>query len=386
MAPAAVPSAPINPGIRCRFHPFSPQKPLCFLTTKKFLSSPLFLLSGHRPRRFCALKASPSSLNGFALPQNLGAKTGHFDGELREAGLREKLWSRLVLLRSFLPGGSWWNLEQQEEARDGEVTKDRKEGVSVIGALRRMWMLVAKDRWVIFAAFTALMIAALSEISIPHFLAASIFSAQSGESMIFYRNARLLVMLCLASGICSGLRSCCFGIANMILVRRMREELYASLLFQDISFFDEETVGDLTSRLGADCQQVSRVIGSDLNLIARNVVQGTGALIYLFILSWPLALSTLLICSALATIMLIHGQYQKKAAKLSQELTACANEVAQETFSLMRTVRVYGMEKHEIGRYIKWLGFLSDVNLRQSMAFGAWSSSFNFLYHSTQCL
>lgn len=42
----------------------------------------------------------------------------------------------------------------------------------------------------------------LSEISIPHFLAASIFSAQSGESMIFYRNAKLLVLLCFASGIC----------------------------------------------------------------------------------------------------------------------------------------------------------------------------------------
>jgi hypothetical protein len=29
----------------------------------------------------------------------------------------------------------------------------------------------------------------------------------------------------------------------------------------------------LTSRLGADCQQVSRVIGNDLNLILRNVLQ-----------------------------------------------------------------------------------------------------------------
>ena len=44
-------------------------------------------------------------------------------------------------------------------------------------------------------------------------------------------------------------------------------------LLQDISFFDSETVGDLTSRLGADCQQVSRVIGYDLNLIFRNVLQ-----------------------------------------------------------------------------------------------------------------
>ncbi|KAJ9708801.1 hypothetical protein PVL29_000694 [Vitis rotundifolia] len=184
----------------------------------------------------------------------------------------------------------------------------------------------------------------------------------------------------------SGLRGCCFGIANMILVKRMRETLYSALLFQDISFFDNETVGDLTSRLGADCQQVSRVIGNDLNLILRNVLQGTGALIYLLVLSWPLGLCTMMICSTLLIIMLLYGRYQKKAAKLIQEFTASANEVAQETFSLMRTVRVYGTEKQEVGRYKQWLGKIADISLRQSAAYGLWNLSFNTLYHSTQVI
>uniref|UniRef100_A0A7N0V820 ABC transporter B family member 26, chloroplastic n=1 Tax=Kalanchoe fedtschenkoi TaxID=63787 RepID=A0A7N0V820_KALFE len=170
----------------------------------------------------------------------------------------------------------------------------------------------------------------------------------------------------------------------MILVKRMRETLYSSLLFQDISFFDAETVGGLTSRLGADCQQVSRVIGNDLNLISRNLLQGTGALIYLLILSWPLGLCTLLICCAMSLIMVKYGGYQKKTAKLTQEFTASANEVAQETISLIRTVRVYGTEKQEVERYKNWLEKLADVSLRQSAAYGFWNLSFNALYHSTQ--
>lgn len=258
--------------------------------------------------------------------------------------------------------------------------------VTVVKALTRMWELISKDRWVIFAAFTALVVTALSEISIPHFLTASIFSAQSGEIAVFHRNVRLLVGMCITAGICSGLRGCCFGIANMILVKRMRETLYSTLLYQDILFFDNETVGDLTSRLGADCQQVSRVIGNDLNMILRNLLQGTGALIYLLILSLPLGLSTFAICSTLAAIMLRYGQYQKKSAKLIQECTASANEVAQETFSLMRTVRVYGTEKQELGRYNQWLSKLADISLRQSAAYGIWNLSFNTLYHSTQVI
>lgn len=42
---------------------------------------------------------------------------------------------------------------------------------------------------------------------------------------------------------------------------------------QDVSFFDTETVGDLTSRITADCQRISRTIGYDLYLVMRNIIQ-----------------------------------------------------------------------------------------------------------------
>ncbi|GAB2297956.1 ABC transporter B member 26, chloroplastic [Dionaea muscipula] len=297
----------------------------------------------------------------------------------RNVELRERWQSLLNSVRSILPGGSWWKLSDEPV----EVVTAAKP-VTVWRALRRMYVLVADDRWVIFSAFSCLVVTATSQISIPHFLTASIFSAQSGDMTMFRWNLFLLVLFGILSGIGSGLRSFCFSIANMILVKRMRETLYAALLFQDISFFDNTTVGDLTSRLGSDCQQVSRVIGNDLNLISRNVLQGIGALVYLLILSWPLGLCTLAICTALSAIMVLYGQYQKKAARLTQEFTASSNEVAQETLSLMRTVRVYGTEEKELGRYKMWLEKLAGISLRQGASYGFWSCSFNTLYHSMQ--
>ncbi|KAJ6719629.1 ABC TRANSPORTER B FAMILY MEMBER 26 CHLOROPLASTIC [Salix purpurea] len=334
-------------------------------------------------RRLLAPKSSSSSsspVNGYG--GNIEQYYGSEQRVEREEGveLNERIRRFIEFLPSILPGGDWWSFSDEVQIKI--VAKP----VTMWRALSRMWHLVAQDRWVIFAAFTALIVAALSEIAVPHYLTASIFSAQSATVAVFHRNVRLLVVLCVVAGICSGLRGCCFGIANMILVKRMRETLYSALLLQDISFFDNETVGDLTSRLGSDCQQVSRVIGNDLNLIMRNVLQGTGALIYLIILSWKLGSFTLLICTTLGAVMLIYGQYQKKAAKLTQDFTASANEVAQETFSLMRTVRVYGTEKVELGRYKLWLEKLANISLRQSAAYGFWNLSFNTLYHSTQVI
>uniref|UniRef100_A0A2P2LW07 Uncharacterized protein MANES_13G024700 n=1 Tax=Rhizophora mucronata TaxID=61149 RepID=A0A2P2LW07_RHIMU len=129
-----------------------------------------------------------------------------------EVELHERIRRFFEFLPSILPGGNWWCLSDDVEV------KFLAKPVSVWLALSRMWQLVARDRWVILAAFSALTIAALSEISIPHYLTASIFSAKSTEIAVFHRNVRLLVLLCVISGICSGLRGCFFGIANMILV------------------------------------------------------------------------------------------------------------------------------------------------------------------------
>ncbi|KAK9667745.1 hypothetical protein RND81_13G008800 [Saponaria officinalis] len=166
----------------------------------------------------------------------------------------------------------------------------------------------------------------------------------------------------------------------------MREALYSSLLHQDVSFYDGTTVGELTSRLGADCHQVSRVIAYELNLISRNILQAAGSFTYLFILSWPLGLCSIVICCTLSMVLMLYGRYSKKAGKLTQEFTASANGVAQETLSLIRTIRVYGTEEQESGRYNIWLEKLVGISLRQSAAYGLWTFSFNSIYHSMQAI
>ncbi|KAH0919437.1 hypothetical protein HID58_027097 [Brassica napus] len=308
-----------------------------------------------------------STVNGAAV-----GSSEYYQGEGDSVSFPERIRHFVGFLRSILPGGSWWRFSEEVDSRFVA------EPVTVWRALTRIWELVAEDRWVIFAAFSTLIVAALSEISIPHFLTASIFSAQSGDITVFHRNVKLLIVLCVTSGICSGIRGCFFGIANMILVKRMRETLYSTLLLQvvkDISFFDSQTVGDLTSRLGSDCQQVSRVIGNDLNMIFRNVLQ----VFFLSIIRYrgfSLFVDPVLApwCLHIGDLLYFGSGY------------VCLRDVAQETYSLMRTVRVYGTEKQELKRYNHWLQKMADVSLRQSAAYGIWNWSFNTLYHATQII
>ncbi|KAL6176589.1 hypothetical protein ACLB2K_053222 [Fragaria x ananassa] len=52
----------------------------------------------------------------------------------------------------------------------------------------------------------------------------------------------------------------------------------------------------------------------------------------------------------------------------------------------MRTVRVFGTERKEIGRFKGWLDKVAFINIRESMAHGFWSMSFITLYRSTQVI
>jgi ABC-type multidrug transport system fused ATPase/permease subunit len=48
-----------------------------------------------------------------------------------------------------------------------------------------------------------------------------------------------------------------FGYANQRIVREVRTDTFASLLKQDIAFFDSHTSGELASRLNSDCGEMA---------------------------------------------------------------------------------------------------------------------------------
>lgn len=60
----------------------------------------------------------------------------------------------------MLPGGAWWRLEEEDEKEGSDVAK-KNVSLSVVTALKRMWVLVAEDKWVVFVGFVSLLGAAV---------------------------------------------------------------------------------------------------------------------------------------------------------------------------------------------------------------------------------
>jgi ABC-type multidrug transport system fused ATPase/permease subunit len=85
---------------------------------------------------------------------------------------------------------------------------------------------------------------------------------------------------------------------------RLRIVLAASLLSQDMGFFDMAEIGDLLVR-------ASQLVSVSINLFLRAFIQAMGVLIFMFILSWKLSIAILFFIPAITIISKWYFDYDK---------------------------------------------------------------------------
>lgn len=106
-------------------------------------------------RKICFFNSNLTSLSNFSAPST--PRGGGKEDEDIELVDILKEW--LSFMQSALPGGSWWNLYDSKEV---ESSGTAAKPFTVLNALRRLWILVEDDRWVIYVAFSSLTISAVS--------------------------------------------------------------------------------------------------------------------------------------------------------------------------------------------------------------------------------
>ena len=85
--------------------------------------------------------------------------------------------------------------------------------------------------------------------------------------------------LAVVQGLAVAGRAWLFALAGERGVKRVREQLFRSLVSQEVAFFDGQRTGDLTSRLASDTASLQGLLSSQLSMALRNGVQVVGGLV-----------------------------------------------------------------------------------------------------------
>ncbi|XP_070515194.1 mitochondrial potassium channel ATP-binding subunit isoform X2 [Cardiocondyla obscurior] len=148
----------------------------------------------------------------------------------------------------------------------------------------------------------------------------------------------------------------------------LREDLFKSIIMQDIAFFDKTRSGEIVSRLTSDIQDFKSSFKTCISQGLRSLTQIIGCIVSVIVISPQL---TTLVVFSLPPIIFIGTLLGKSLRKLSMEAqnqVAKSTAVCEEAIQNIRTVRAFAAENKETEIFYKEIERSS--NLYERLGFG----------------
>lgn len=172
------------------------------------------------------------------------------------------------------------------------------------------------------------------------------------------------------SAVAGGVRTYLMKMSGERIVNDLRRQVYASLLRQEMGFFDTQRTGELINRLSSDTQLVGKTLTNNIADGLRTMSQAVIGSALMMVISPPLTLTILSIVPPLALVGVFYGRYVRKLTKQTQDALADTTKIAEERISGIRTVRANGREEAEIERYAEKTFEILRIAKKEALASG----------------
>src|SRR5712691_9283718 len=131
----------------------------------------------------------------------------------------------------------------------------------------------------------------------------------------------------------------------------LRQDFYAHLVDQPLSFFQEHRIGDLMARATNDLAAVRQLAGPMIMYTLQTVFVVVFVVPFMFILNWRLTLLLFVTMPLVSLTVKFFGQQVHIRFEKIQDFFAQITARAQENFSGVRVVRAYAQENAEIAAF-----------------------------------
>lgn len=161
----------------------------------------------------------------------------------------------------------------------------------------------------------------------------------------------VFLMILIVQGILSYFRTTFFARVSEMGMADLRQALYQKLITQDIAYFESYRVGELTSRMTADVEQLQAAFSITLAEFVRQLVV---LLVGIFIIAWmtpKLAVTMLLTFPLIVMASILFGRYIRGLSRDRQDRLAETNIIVEESFQSFQNVKSFTNEAYEIHRY-----------------------------------
>ena len=160
-------------------------------------------------------------------------------------------------------------------------------------------------------------------------------------------------------------RSILISLAGNRLVVRLRKMVFCKIQSLSIAGISQNTTGELMKRVSGDTQQIRAFLINQMPPILEQILLLVIISAILFFYDWRLALFILVPAPFVAFLMRSFWKFMRGLFGRRRELNAQGSAILHDTFSGIRVVKSYGMEKREEERFVAMAAKERDAQLRQ---------------------
>ncbi|NIJ17468.1 ABC transporter transmembrane domain-containing protein [Sphingobium vermicomposti] len=233
---------------------------------------------------------------------------------------------------------------------DAEKPMARAGAQSTLGSLRMLWRFAARYPGRIAAALGALIVSSAATLAIPSGFKLVIDRGFMGGGNID-RWFQYLFLIVIILALATAARFYFVSWLGERVVADIRSATQANLLRLEPRFFEENRPSEIASRMTADTAIIDQIVGSTVSVALRNIVTGTGGLIYLFALAPKLAAMLLLGIPIILLVMISLGRRVRKLSRASQDRLAAVGSITAEVLGAMKIVQAFGQQDREAARF-----------------------------------
>jgi len=259
------------------------------------------------------------------------------------------------------------DIDEADESSTAPSTRMDSMMSSSTPPLSRLMGLAYKERFMILFAFFLMTASEGLTLYNPILLAGAYnylidpTITDNGErmSLISFVMIRVIVIH-LSSVVLTYCRTAILQCAGERVVARLRNDLYAAILRQEIAFFDEHKTGELVSRLGSDTTLIQQATTSSAPECLLGIIKLLVAISLMIWISAPLAGVTVGTVVVVFLLCLPFGKLLGKLSKSYQDVLGHAQTFSTEALGGMRTVQSFCAEWKEQKRYERVIGNPDD--------------------------
>ena len=213
--------------------------------------------------------------------------------------------------------------------------------------LKLLWLF--RYRLLLGLFFMALTV--LIQLAFPKALAYFIDHIKQPDLTLLNQLALLMLLVVVLQAAAGAIRYYIFESTGYMLVTQVRRQLYSAILTQQVAFFDQHHVGELTSRLAADVEVLHDTLTMGLALSLRSLLVFAGALVMLLSISLSLSLVLLLFVPLALWLGQWAGRQIRARSEQMQSAQADCSKVAQEYFSHIKLVKAFNQHRYANDKY-----------------------------------